>query len=380
MELSNRIQSVKKSGTVQFTTLIKNLRQEDKEIIDFAVGDPEFSTLSPIIKATQKALSHGKTKYDEVSGVFALRSAIAKLYNGYDENNIIISNGSKQVLFNLFQVILNPEDEVILIRPHWPSFSQQIKIAGGVPVVVDSKRHQLDLSKIEKAITNKTKAIVINSPNNPTGAIYPLEDLRQIAQMAIAHDFFIISDEAYASIIYDGEPHHSIFSIEEAHDRTLIIGSFSKSYYMSGFRVGYMAAQKHFIDSITRMQEHTTGNVCTFAQYGAIAALSMEDGILEEQQLKLSKKRDMACGYASKRFDLIRPQGAFYLFLDVSKYLNEGETSEEFGISLLGKTGVAVIPGEVFDMPKHIRISFAVSDEKLTKGFDKIDSILNNRI
>ncbi|MCP4023976.1 MAG: aminotransferase class I/II-fold pyridoxal phosphate-dependent enzyme, partial [Desulfobacteraceae bacterium] len=300
MELSSMLKGIEKSGTVHFTSVIKKLRQKGKEIIDFAVGDPEFMTLSPIIDATKEALSHGKTKYDEVSGILELRAAIAKKYTGYNEDNIIISNGSKQSLFHLFQVLIDPGDEVILIRPHWPTFAQQIKIAGGTPVIVNTKNHQLDFHAIEQAITKKTKAIVINSPNNPTGAIYPFKDLRLLTQLAKTHNFFIISDEAYSSFIYDGLKHHSIFSIDnDVRDRIIIVGSFSKSYYMSGFRIGYLAAEKYIIDSITRLQEHTTGNVCTFAQYGAIAALSIDKNLMSRQRSELWKKRDLACGHAS---------------------------------------------------------------------------------
>lgn len=376
MRLSNRIQEIEESRTVQFTPLILELKKQGKEIINFAVGEPEYETPAEIIAATKNALDIQKTRYGPVAGIRQLKSGIAKRFDGYDEENILLSNGSKQSLYSIFQIICNPLDEVIIPRPYWVSFSEQVKLSGGKPVFVDTKRHQLDCDGIEKAITNKTKAIVINTPNNPTGAVYPKKDLEKIARFSSESDFYIVADESYDFFVYDGLLHESVFIFRDVRDRTIITGSFSKSYSMTGFRVGYVAGAKEIIKELSKFQSHLTGNVCTFAQYGALAALSLDKNIIAHRLSELQKKREIAYKYVSELFDCIKPQGAFYLFPDISKHLKNGETSEDFSAYLLANTGVAVVPGEAFGLPNHIRISYAVPENILIRGFEKIAGAL----
>ncbi|QTA87094.1 pyridoxal phosphate-dependent aminotransferase [Desulfonema magnum] len=377
MKLSDRIQSVEESGTVKFSSLLQKLRKQGKEIISFAIGEPEYETPGIVIESTKNALDRHKTRYGPAEGMPELRQELAKTYEGYDADNIIVSNGSKHSLYLIFQVICDPCDEVIIPRPCWTSFPQQVRLAGGKPVFADTnKSHQLDCEEIEKAITPKTKAILINTPNNPTGAVYPKTDLEKIARISSEHDLYIISDEAYDFFIYDGLKNESIFEFREIRDRVIITKSFSKSYNMTGFRVGYVAAHKNIVKAMSKCQGHCTGNVCTFAQYGALAALSLDGDVISQWQAELEKKRDIAYGYASKLFHCIRPQGAFYLFPDISNYLKNGETSEDFAADLLEKTGVAVVPGEAFGMAGHVRICYAVPENMLRKGFEKIAEAL----
>ena len=211
MKLSDRINSVEESQTVQFTRLLQHLRLQGREVIDLAVGEPQLDTPPPVIAATKQALDDGRTRYGSVSGLQELKSGLAGQFEGYDDGNIIISNGSKQSLFSIFQVLCNPSDEVIIPRPYWVSFPQQVVIAGGKPVFVDTRNHQLDCEAIERAITSRTRAILINSPNNPTGAVYPGKKLEKIARMALEHDLYIISDEAYGVFVYDGLRAQSLF-------------------------------------------------------------------------------------------------------------------------------------------------------------------------
>jgi aspartate aminotransferase len=383
MDLSIKINNITESGTIKFTPILKKLRAGGKDIISFSVGELDFDTPQDIINATRKALDEKRTRYDASSGIKELKIEICqKLHRdnhiGCSEENIIVSNGSKQSLYSAFQVLLNPNDEVIVPVPYWVTYSEQIKCADGNPVFADTYGFHLDAAKIEECITDKTKAIVINSPNNPSGAVYRKNDLKKIADLALAHDLFIISDEPYEKIIYDGETHNSISSFnDEIKERTITINSFSKTYAMTGFRVGYMCAPLDIIKQVDKFQGHLTGNVCTFAQYGAIAALNMDQSFLHDWIKELQARRDYAYKRAKELFDCEKPRGAFYLFPNVSTVLNnKKQSSEELCSDILEKANVAVIPGDTFGMKNHIRISYACPMQKLEEGFDRMEKIL----
>ncbi|MDP7353877.1 MAG: pyridoxal phosphate-dependent aminotransferase [Desulfobacterales bacterium] len=376
MKLSNKIQSIKGSQTVSFTSLIARLRRDGKRIIDFAVGEPQFDTPSEIIESTKKALAEKNTRYGPIGGLPQLQARLAAQFSGYDADNILISNGSKQALFMIFQVICDPLNEVIIPTPFWVSFAEQVKMAGGRPIFVPTKDHQLDCEEIERAITHKTKAILINSPNNPTGAVYSALDLKKVAGLAMDHDLFIVADEAYDAFVYDDITHCSMHDIENISNQTIVTRSFSKNYSMTGFRVGYVAASKTIIAAISKLQSHLSGNVCTFAQYGALTALSLDEFFLSTWRSELQRKRDIAYQYVTKLFGCVKPQGAFYLFPDVSIHLKDDETSGRLTERLLEKANVAVVPGEAFGMANHLRISFAVSEENLRRGFEQISEVL----
>jgi len=376
MKLSGKIQSIAGSQTVAFTTLIQQYRREGRKIIDLAVGEPQFDTPAPVIDATKAALDAQKTRYSPVNGISELRSRLAIRFSGYDAENILLTNGSKQALYMIFQVICDPADEVIIPVPYWVSFIEQVKLAGGKPVPVATKDHQLNCQAIERAVTPRTKAILINSPNNPSGAVYPMADLQKIARLADDHNLFIVADEAYNAFIYDGTVHASMFEIERVRNRVIVTRSFSKSYSMTGFRIGYVAAPDKIIAALSKIQSHLSGNVCTFAQYGALAALSLEGDLVSARLAALQQKRDIAFKAVSKWFDCIKPQGAFYLFPDVSTVLKNDETSEALAERLLKQAGVAVVAGEAFGMAKHLRISFAVSAENLKNGLERLAEVL----
>jgi aspartate aminotransferase len=376
MKLSNRINQIEESGTVRFTLMLQQLRREGKDVVDLAVGEPPFDTPSTVVESTKQALDDGRTKYGPVAGLFELKSRLAQQFEGYEDGNIIISNGSKQCLYTVFQAICDPEDEVIIPRPYWVSFPQQVKLAGGRPVFVNTRRHQLDCRKIEQAVSPKTRAILINSPNNPTGAVYPPEDLSEIARLAIKHNLYVIADEAYNAYVYDGMKAGSLFDIEDLRPQLIVIRSFSKGCDMTGFRIGYAAASRTVIEAIGKLQSHLTGNVCTFVQYGALAALEINEANLAERRLDLQNKRDNAYGKVTELFDCVKPGGAFYLFPNISRHLGYRMTSAGFASRLLGEFGVAVVPGEEFGMPGHIRISYAVPEDQLASGLKKIEEAL----
>ncbi|MFH0868167.1 MAG: pyridoxal phosphate-dependent aminotransferase [Candidatus Woesearchaeota archaeon] len=382
MKLSEKIGSIEKSGTIEFVPLIEKLEIQGKDIINFAVGEPDFETPDNIIEATKKALDENKTRYSDVSGIIELRKAVSERLSRehnlmYNEENVMISNGSKHALYNAFHAICNPHDEVIIPRPYWVSFAEQVKLVDAKPIFTDTIGHQLDIEKIKKSISNKTKAIIINSPNNPTGAVYKKDDLKAITDLALDNNFYIVSDETYESMIYDGIKHFSAGSLsEEVKDITLTIKSFSKEFSMTGFRVGYVAAEKNIIDTMNNLQGHVTGNVCTFSQYGALAALSIDKSIIKKRVSILEKRRDMAYKLTKKLFDCIKPEGAFYLFPNVESALGSIKSSEELASYFIEKAGVAVVPGEVFGVKNHIRISYALPEEEIKKGFEKISKLL----
>ncbi len=376
MQFAERINQIQESKTVQLTALVQKLKQKGREVINFAVGEPEYPTPAGIIDATRQALENGKTRYGPVQGNAELRSRLAERFAGYDEGNILLSNGSKQCLYSIFQTLCGPGDQVIIPSPYWVSFSEQVRLAGASPVFVDTIGHQLDCEGIANAITDRTRIILINNPNNPTGAIYPRQDIEKIAELAIKHDLCIVSDEAYAFFTYDGRTCTSPFLIEDVRERCVIVRSFSKSCSMTGFRVGYVAAPTAVIQAMSKLQSHLTGNVCTFAQEGALAALDLESSIVEQWRLDLQYKRDTAYQYARKMFKCIKPHGAFYLFPDVSGLLENNGSAKDLATMLLQDAGVAVVPGEAFGMQNHIRISYAVPEVALIAGFERIAEVI----
>ena len=251
-------------------------------------------------------------------------------------------------------------------------------LAGGRPVFVDTRNHQLDIEMIEQAVSPKTRAILINSPNNPTGAVYPAQDLEKIATLALKHNLYVISDEAYSSYVYDGLQPESMFKFKEIRRQLIVTRSFSKGFNMTGFRIGYIVASADVINALNKLQSHVTGNVCTFAQHGALAALDMNNNDIAPWRLDMEKKRDYAFSKINGLFNCIKPQGAFYLFPDVARHLGDGMTAADLARQLLEETGVAVVPGEEFGMPGHLRISYAVSEDKLVSGLENLVRFAHN--
>lgn len=376
--LSDKARCIAESGTVGFTPLLARLKSQGREIIDFAVGEPVREAPGAVIRAVKQALDKGCTRYGPVAGLPSLRERLAHAYDGYGAQNVLISNGSKQALFLAFQAILNPEDEVIILRPSWVSFEEQVKMAGGRPVFVETRDHQLDADAVHRAISVKTRALVLNSPNNPTGAVYRDGDVRAVLALAATHGIFVLSDEAYRGFVYDGLMPARPYDMTPDRDRLVITRSFSKQYAMTGFRVGYTVAAEAVIRAMTAFQGHCSGNVCTFAQHGAAAALKMDGKAFAAWKEALSRNRDLVYEGLNTRFDCIRPAGAFYMFPSVEKHLAPKQTSAEFAADLLEKSGVAVVPGEAFGAPGHIRISYAVSPETLAEGIKRINEYVEN--
>jgi aspartate aminotransferase len=374
--MTDRLQAVDESKTTRIFELAQRLRRQGKDMINLAAGEPDFETPAPVIDATRQALSAQATRYGPVAGLEALRSELATAFDGYDSENILITNGAKQALYGLFQILCNPGDEVILPRPCWVSFTEQIKLAGGRPVLVDTVEHQLDPEAIEQAVTERTRIVLINTPNNPSGAVYPDEALAEAARIAQRHGLYLIADEAYQTFVFDDRRAKPLFDLCSDNQRLITVRSFSKTYAMTGFRIGYVAGPEAVVRGLLKFQSHLSGNVCTFAQHGAVAALKMDQSLVQQRCTVLKQRRDLAYALAQDLFGCIKPQGAFYLFPNVRQYLRTHETSEDLAMRLLQKAGVAVVPGEAFHQPGHLRISFAASEADLYAGFERIKNAL----
>jgi aspartate aminotransferase len=384
MKLADRIKNIEESKSVGLASIVAQLRSEGRQIISLNVGEPDFPTPKSIIRATQKALDENETRYSLVEGIKNLRIKIAEKVKRDNQinasfENVIIANGSKHILYNIFQTIINPGDEVIIPTPYWVTFPESVKLASGVPIIVPSKNLQLDLEAIEKAITPKTRAIIINTPNNPSGEVFPKEDLEKIIDLAEKHDFYIISDEAYELLTFGGVPHISLASLsEKAFNRTLTVQSFSKSYCMTGFRIGYLVAPSQIVSGMNKLQSHLSGNNCTFAQYGALAALEISQEDLTEMIQDLEVRRDLAYRLCKDIFPKTnKPDGAFYLYPNIEDLLGDRfKTDVDLAKHILMEANVAILPGSFFGTPGYLRFSFAASAENIKAAFKQIKESL----
>jgi len=377
--ISKRVDSVSESGTTRLFGAIRDLRNSGRRILSLAIGEPDFDAPAEVIAAAKRALDEGATRYGPVAGEAALRASLAAEFKGYGPRNVIVTNGAKQGLYSVFQALCDPGDEVIVPSPAWVSFGEQIRLSGGRPVYVPTPGGALDTEAIERAITPNTKAILVNTPNNPTGAVYSREALSRVAVAAAERGLFLVVDESYNAIVFDGFRHERLFDLCLDRERLITVRSFSKHYNMTGFRLGYVAADALFVSALERLQSHLCGNVCTFAQYGAMAALEMDGSAVEGRRVAIQRLRDMAHSLASEFLDCPRPEGAFYLFPNVSRYLKPGETSDALAMALLGEASVAVVPGEAFGAPGHLRISYTLPEAELREAFSLMRAFFETR-
>ena len=392
MEVSRRAQSIKASSTLAISAKAAELKAQGKDMVTFGVGEPDFDTPAHIREAAKKAIDEGKTRY--TPGTPALRKAVCdklKKDNGldYEPAQVVISNGAKHSLMNAFMAILNEGDEVIIPAPFWLSYAEMVKIAGGVPVVVHTKKENnfmLTKEELEGAYTAKTKALILTSPSNPTGMISSLEDLQMVADFAVKHDIFVISDEIYEKLIYDeGKKHISIASLsKEIYDRTIVINGVSKSYAMTGWRIGFAAAPLEVAKLMSSLQSHMASNPNSIAQEATLAALEGPQDCVTEMCKEFKKRRD----YIYEREEAIpmisalKPEGAFYLFVDVSGTYGKSYEGKEihsaadFAAILIAEKYVAVVPCADFGMPDYIRLSYATDMEQIKKGMDRIEEMV----
>lgn len=384
---SNKIKDIITSNSILVADQVNKLNKKNKKVISLHIGEPDFQTPPEIITHTIQALKNNQTKYSSVPGILELRTEIANSlseehFSNISYKNIIISNGAKQSIYNIFQVICNPGDEIIFPAPYWVSFPESIKLAGAKPVIVPSKPNfQLDLEQIKNSITPKTKAILINSPNNPTGAVYKPEDLKELVGIAQKNELFIISDEAYEFLTYDNIVNTPIATIAPQYsDKIITIRTFSKKYCMTGFRIGFMVASEKITADSTKLQGHVTGNNCLFSQFGALAALQIDNNIINKMKSEFQNRRDIAYNLFSKIFECEKPDGAFYLFPKVDKYFNHKiKNSLDLASFILEEANVALLPGTAFGIENYLRISFANSTQNIEQAFINIKKALNTK-
>ena len=393
MNLSKKANSISPSITLEITGKANELKAQGVNVMSFAAGEPDFNTPKNIIEAAIKAMDDGYTKYTKTSGIVELRKAICKKLHqennlNYSEEQIVVSTGAKQCLANTFLAILNKGDEVILQNPCWVSYTELIKLADGVPVIVncdENDGYKLSAKNIEKAVTSKTKAILLNSPHNPTGIVYNKNELEEIAQIAKKYNLIIISDEIYEKLIYDGEEHVSIASLsEDAYERAIVINGLSKTYAMTGWRVGYTASSAKLAKIMSSVQSHMTSNVCSISQYAALEALTGPQDSINMMKNAFEERRNFMMKKLEEidEVSFIKPQGAFYIMVNITYFIGKSingvkiNNSIEFAKMLLEEEKVAVIPGAAFGLENFIRLSYATSMEVIEEGLDRIKSFL----
>lgn len=366
-----------------------NMANKMENIVSFALGEPDFTTPQNIIDAACKALHEGKTHYTENAGILSLRKSISKCleqknrvsYN--PENEIVITSGGMEALMLTMMVTINLGDEVIVTDPCWPNYLSQITMCGGIPKsvrVFEEDGFIYNCENLKKAITKNTKAILINSPANPTGGVAGREVLENIAKIAIDHNLFIISDEVYKYFVYDGAEFVSISSLEGMKERTIVIDSFSKSYAMTGWRVGYAAGPSQIIENMTKLHENVAACIHTPSQYAAIEALEGTQEPLKYMINRYAQRRELIVDGINSISSLscIKPKGAFYVFMNITK---TGMTSDEFAIELLKNEGVVVVPGTGFGEAGQgfVRISYATSDENIKEGLRRMERFVQRK-
>lgn len=389
MSLSERVSTLTPSSTLAITAKAKELKAQGFDVVGLGAGEPDFNTPEHIIEAAIKSMHEGQTKYTPAEGILPLREAICqKLLEDnqlkYTPKQIIVCSGAKHALYNIFQVIINPGDEVIIPTPYWVSYPEQVKLAGGHPVYVEGKEEngfKVTPEQIQQAVTSKTKAIIINSPSNPTGSIYDKAELEALAEVCLKNDLFILSDEIYEKLIYGDAEHVSIASLSpELYERTFVVNGMSKPYSMTGWRIGYAAGPEKYIRAMVDLSSHSTSNPTSIAQYGALAALVGTQEPLEMMKKEFAQRRDVTLALLNELpgVSCLEPKGAFYLFPNVSEAVKNSaySTTDEWVAALLEEEKVALVPGSGFGAPDNIRISYATSLDVLKEGVKRIERFL----
>jgi len=401
MELSQRILKVKPSPTLQITALANSLKAQGLDIIGFGSGEPDFDTPQFIKDAAIKAIENGRTKYTPAGGIIELKKAVINKFQRdnnleYNKNEVTINCGGKHSFYNLMQVLLNDGDEVIIPSPYWVSYPSMVSLAGGNPVIIETKEDvgfKINLKELEEKITTKTKAIVINSPSNPTGAAYSKEELKAIADIIFKHDILVISDDIYESIIYGDYKFSNIAQIsEEYKKKTIVLNGISKTYAMTGWRIGYMAGDEKIIKKVETLQSQSTSNPTSISQWAAVEALTGDQSVIGEMVEAFTRRRKLIIDSLNdiENITCLYPDGAFYAFPGVKGIFNmpgwEEKTkkyeatsnSSKLSSFILEEAQVAVVPGIAFGTDDHIRLSFATSDENIKIGVKRIKKAIES--
>ncbi|MFD1862654.1 pyridoxal phosphate-dependent aminotransferase [Planococcus chinensis] len=392
MNLAKRVQTLTPSTTLAITAKANELKAQGVDIIGLGAGEPDYNTPENILEAAYQSMKEGKTKYTPAGGLPALKEAIINKLErdqhlSYKPNEIMVGIGAKHVLYTLFQVLLNEGDEVIIPIPYWVSYPEQVKLAQGVPVYIEataSQQYKISAVQLKEAITDRTKAVIINSPSNPTGMIYSKQELEELAEVCREAGILIVSDEIYEKLIYGDVTHTSIAELsEDAKNRTIIINGVSKSHSMTGWRIGYAAGDAGLIKAMTDLASHSTSNPTTTSQYAAIEAYNGTQETVEEMRQAFESRLEAIFPKveAIPGFSVIRPQGAFYLLPDVSEAARKTgfDSVDDFATALLTEANVAVIPGSGFGAASTIRLSYATSLDALTEAVERIHKFVTSK-
>ena len=393
-ELSRVASAVQASTTVAIDSKAKQMKADGIDVVGFGAGEPDFNTPDNINMEAIRAICDGKTKYTPPAGIIPLRKAICNRLKldcdlDYDYTQIVVASGAKHCVYVTFRALLNPGDEVIVPAPYWVSYSEMIKMAGGVPVLVVAGEEQgfkATGEQFKAAITDKTKCVIINNPSNPTGALYSKKELQEIADICVENDLYIISDEIYYQLIYDNAEFVSIASLgKDVYDHTIIINGVSKSYAMTGWRIGYVAASKEIAKIMSNYLSHSTGAPSTISQWASIEALNGPQEGIEAMRQEFEKRRN----YMVKRMNEIpgvscrMPEGAFYVMMNISQLLGKtigGATinsADDFAMAFLDQGLVAVVPSTGFGIDNFVRWSYATSMENIEEGLNRLEKFLN---
>jgi len=393
MKLAKRVSSLTPSSTLAITAKAKELKVAGHDVIGLGAGEPDFNTPQHIIDAAVEAMNEGHTKYTPSGGLAGLKQVIIKKFQedqnlSYEPSEIIVCVGAKHALYTLFQVILDEGDEVIIPTPYWVSYPEQVKLAGGVPVYVEGleeNEFKITPEQLKSVVTERTKAVIINSPSNPTGMIYTKQELEELGKVCLEHDILIVSDEIYEKLVYGNHKHVSIAEISlELKKQTVIINGVSKSHSMTGWRIGYAAGDKEIIRAMTDLASHSTSNPTSIAQYATIAAYSGSQDAVEEMRKAFEERLNIIYEKLIQipGFTCVKPQGAFYLFPNAKEaatlagYNNVDELVE----ALLEEAKVALVPGSGFGAPNNVRLSYATSLEQLEKAVERIKTFMEEKI
>lgn len=391
IDLAKRVNTLTPSTTLAITAKAKELKKQGHDVIGLGAGEPDFNTPEYILEAAEKAMHDGLTKYTPSGGVAELKEAIINKFQKdnnlqYTAEEVIVTTGAKHALYTLFQVILNEGDEVIVPAPYWVSYPEQIKLAGGKPVIISAKEEnefKITPKALEEAINPSTKAVIINSPSNPTGMVYNEQELRDLGEVCIKHDILIVSDEIYEKLLYTGDAHVSIAQLSpQLKEQTIVINGVSKSHAMTGWRIGYAAGTSKIVKAMTNLASHSTSNPTSIAQYAALAAYSVNEDPVKEMKKIFADRLDLLYKLLVDIPGITceKPKGAFYLFPNVKEAAtNNGFKSVDDWVSaLLEEEKVALVPGSGFGSPDNVRLSYATSTEALEEAANRIKQFVSN--
>jgi aspartate aminotransferase len=386
MGLSERARCLKPSSTLAITAKAKAMKAEGIDVIGFGAGEPDFDTPEHIKAAAIEAIKSGFTKYTDASGMPELKDAVARKFkrdNGidYERSEITIGCGAKQIIYNIFQVICDPGDEVLIPAPFWVSYPEQVCLANGAPRIIETTNFKMSAKEFEAAITPKTKMLVLNSPSNPTGAVYNRKELEAIADVALKHRIMILSDECYEKILYDGNEHHSIASFDKGlEELTFTVNAVSKTYSMTGWRIGYAGGPANYIKAIGNMTSQSTSNPTSISQKASIAALDGDYSFVEKMVKEFDRRRRILAEGLNESLKETTPLpgGAFYYFPSMAAFIDKQikgtviRTADDFCKALIEKARVAIVPGTDFGDSTRIRFSFVTSEKNIREGLSRI--------